>query len=281
MFDKLKYIGLQKVLNQVNQMHKVSADGTVGESLYTKICLEKILSVFTAHFENPNGHKILDGGCGTGTMTVELAQAGYALTGIEIHKPSLEMGRQRAHDQGVDIQWVSGDLLSSLQGLPSDEFSAVICMGVLYTCPQYQEIIAEFSRVLKNDGIFIGTFRSKFYFITTLLRQKQFDKALYVAQNSEGLLKLASIPSYYNWQTPKEVTSLYSQNKLELLKMTPVGVFSGAGYDGLAAIVDVDELSNEEIHSGLYELESSEWDDCLGAGRFMMAVGKKSNSLSS
>jgi len=142
---------------------------------------------------------------------------------------------------------------------------------------QYKDIISAYGRVLKKDGIFIGTFRSKHYFITTLLRQKQFDKALFVARNSEGLLKLASISSYYNWQTPKEISHLLADNGLELLKIYPVGVFSGSGYDGLAAVVDVDQLSKEEIHSGLYELESTEWDDCLGSGRFIMAIGRKSD----
>ena len=278
MFAKLKYLGLQKVLNQLNQLHKVSADGTKGEELYTKICLEKILTILSSQYGNAGSHTVLDGGCGTGTMTVPLAQAGYTMTGIEIHKPSLEMAQERAKSAGVDIQWIGGDLLSSLQELPSNSFSAVICMGVLYTCPQYKEIMTEYSRVLKKDALFIGTFRTKFYFITTLLRQKQFEKALYVAHHTEGLLKLASIPSYYNWQTPTEITQLYSEKNLELLKIYPVGVFSGSGYDGLASVVDVDQLSSEEIHSGLYELEYSEWDDCLGTGRFMMAIGRKSES---
>ncbi len=278
MFEKLKYLGIQKVLNQLNQFKNVSADGTVGEAMYTKICLEKIIATLSAQYPDRNGFTVLDGGCGSGTMSVGLAEVGYSVTGIEIHKPSLAMAEDRAKEKGVTVEWISGDLLPSLRALPSQTFNAVICMGVLYTCAEYKEIVSEYSRVLKDSGMFIGTFRSKHYFITSLLRQKQFEKAVYVAQNTEGLLKLASISSYYNWQSPEELHQLFTGNGLDVLKIHPIGVFSGSGYDGLASVIDVDELSSEEIHSGLYELESMEWDDCLGAGRFMMAIGKKSGS---
>ncbi len=278
MFEKLKYLGIQKVLNQLNQFKNVSADGTVGEAMYTKICLEKILSILADQHEDRSACTVLDGGCGSGTMTVGLAEAGYSMTGIEIHKPSLSMAEVRAKESGVSVEWISGDLLPSLRALPSQKFNAVICMGVLYTCAEYKEIIGEYSRVLKSSGVFVGTFRSKHYFVTTLLRQKQFEKALYVAQHSEGLLKLASVPSYYNWQTPKEIQQLFNEYGLDVFRLQPIGVFSGSGYDGLASVIDVDQLTSEEIHSGLYELESMEWDDSLGAGRFMMAVGRKSSS---
>ncbi len=82
---------------------------------------------------------------------------------------------------------------------------------------------------------------------------------MYVANNSEGLLKLASISSFYNLQTPKEITSLFSENGLELLKLHLIAVFSGAGYDGLAAVVDVDELSSKEVQSGLYGVILKSW----------------------
>jgi hypothetical protein len=159
--------------------------------------------------------------------------------------------------------------------MAGESFDVVMCYGVLYTCTQYREIISEYSRLMRPGGLLFASFRSKFYFITSLLRQKQYEKALYVANNSEGALKLASVPSYYNWQTGAEVTGLYGKNDLEIVDLRPVGVFTGTGYDGMAAILDVEETPADILHSALYELETSDLGECLGASRFMLGIGKK------
>ncbi len=172
MFENIRYLGIQKFVNWLNQFKNVSTDGTVGEAMYLGICLEKIMSILESHRNGSSSLMILDGGCGSGNMPVSLAEAGYSVTGIELHKPSLAMAEERAKGKGVSVQWISGDLLTSLLEIPSYSFDAVICVGVLYACAQFKEIMKEYGRVLKKGGVFIGTFRSKHYFITTLLRQK-------------------------------------------------------------------------------------------------------------
>ena len=154
-----------------------------------------------------------------------------------------------------------------------------MCYGVLYTCTKYKEIVEEFSRLLKPKGVLLASFRSRFYFITSLLRQKQYEKAQFVVNNSEGLLKLASIPAYYNWQSADEVKNLYTNNNIEVKHLLPVGVFTGTGYDGMAAITDVGEVASDIVHTVLYELETSNLADCIGAGRFMFAIGIKKSTV--
>ena len=275
MFEKIMNVGLQKVMNRLNQYNKISDDWGKPEELYSRIYTEHTIAELKENFGEVAPLKVLDAGCGTGDMAIELAKLGHDVTGIEIHQPSLDEAKKNAKNAGVSINCVSGDLYASLKQLDTESFDVVMCYGVLYTCTKYKEIIEEFSRLLKPKGVLFATFRSRFYFITSLLRQKQYKKAPYVINNSEGMLKLASVPAYYNWQTADEVRDLYTNNNIEMKHLLPVGVFSGTGYDGMAAIADAEQLGSEIMHTVLYELETINLEECLGAGRFMFAIGKK------
>lgn len=279
MFKKIMNTGLQKVMNRLNQFNKISDDWGKSEELYSRIYMEHTIAELTKNFGEGVSLRVLDAGCGTGPMAIEMAKMGHDVTGIEIHKPSLDEAKRKANSAGVSIDWISDDLYASLRRLNAESFDVVMCYGVLYTCTKYKEIVEEFSRLLKPNGMLFATFRSRFYFISSLLRQKQYKKAQFAVNHSEGMLKLASIPAYYNWQSAEEVRCLYRNNNIEVKRLQPVGVFSGAGYDGMAAIADVGELPADIVHTVLYELETSNLEECLGAGRFMFAIGIKQSAI--
>lgn len=51
--------------------------------------------------------RILDLGCGTGRITIEIARSGHSVTGVDPHRPSVEAARQKP---GADqAEWVVGD----------------------------------------------------------------------------------------------------------------------------------------------------------------------------
>ena len=54
------------------------------------------------------GSPILDLGCGTGRVTIPLAQRGHQITGLDIVPEMLELARRKAGD--LPIQWVEADL---------------------------------------------------------------------------------------------------------------------------------------------------------------------------
>lgn len=55
---------------------------------------------------------LLDVGCGTGSMTLELARRGYDMTGIDYSAEMLDMARERASKEGFDgkILWLCQDM---------------------------------------------------------------------------------------------------------------------------------------------------------------------------
>lgn len=59
-----------------------------------------------------HGTEVLELGCGTGRVALDLADAGASVTGVDISVAMLERARTRAAEAGVAVEWIEGDLLS-------------------------------------------------------------------------------------------------------------------------------------------------------------------------
>lgn len=59
--------------------------------------------------ENPPGRAI-DLGCGTGTNAITLAKNGWHLTGVDFAHPAIERARQKAREEGLQIDFLAGDV---------------------------------------------------------------------------------------------------------------------------------------------------------------------------
>lgn len=71
------------------------------------------------------GQKILDMGCGTGRHSIELAQRGFQVTGVDISPGMLQVARAKALLLGLNISWVVADA-SDFES--SERFDAAICL---------------------------------------------------------------------------------------------------------------------------------------------------------
>ncbi len=66
----------------------------------------RIVNAFVKLTALPRGARVIDLGCGSGTFTALLAQAGYDCVGLDISAKLLEVGR-RKHPH---IEFVAGDI---------------------------------------------------------------------------------------------------------------------------------------------------------------------------
>lgn len=76
------------------------------------------------------GSSILDVGCGAGRHSIELAQSGYVVTGIDFSSKMLSEARRRSNEANVRLNLIEGDILDlsvSLNGC-ADKFSGAICI---------------------------------------------------------------------------------------------------------------------------------------------------------
>lgn len=53
---------------------------------------------------------LLDLGCGSGDFAVQMAQAGWTVTGLDLSPEMLTLAEARAEQAGVDVTWVQGDM---------------------------------------------------------------------------------------------------------------------------------------------------------------------------
>ncbi|MET0614627.1 MAG: methyltransferase domain-containing protein [Thermoleophilaceae bacterium] len=97
------------------------------------------------------GMDVLDVACGTGNATLPAAKAGARVTGLDFAPGLLEIGRDRAADAMVEIDFVEGDA----QALPFDDASfdrVVSTFGHMFA-PDHRRTADEMRRVLRPDGV--------------------------------------------------------------------------------------------------------------------------------
>jgi SAM-dependent methyltransferase len=58
------------------------------------------------------GGEALELACGTGRITIPLAEAGLSITGLDLEEAMLRRARAKAAEKGVTVEWVRGDCRS-------------------------------------------------------------------------------------------------------------------------------------------------------------------------
>src|SRR5665213_3898349 len=62
-------------------------------------------------FAGRTDRPVLEVGCGTGRIAIELAKAGHAVVGLDPSREMLARARPRCDEFGLDVEWLEGTLL--------------------------------------------------------------------------------------------------------------------------------------------------------------------------
>ncbi len=97
---------------------------------------------------------VLDAGCGTGRVAIELTRRGYAVVGVDVDEAMLEAARAKA----PDLTWVHGDLADPDLELGGRMFDMVVMAGnVLIFVPPGSEgqVVGNAARWLRPGGLLV------------------------------------------------------------------------------------------------------------------------------
>lgn len=95
--------------------------------------------------------EVLDLGCGSGRLTVALAQAGAGVTGIDTSREQLEQARRRANEAGAELRLVEADMDEALP-FEDGSFDAVTSRLALMVAADPVATLREVRRTLVPDG---------------------------------------------------------------------------------------------------------------------------------
>ncbi|HSH44538.1 MAG TPA: class I SAM-dependent methyltransferase [Longimicrobiales bacterium] len=100
---------------------------------------------------SPEGADVLDIGCGHAGVLIAFAESGARTAGIEPDPASVERGRVRAEEHGVDVDLRHG--VAEELPYPDASFDLVILDNVLEHVRDQARTLAEIRRVLRPDGL--------------------------------------------------------------------------------------------------------------------------------
>ncbi|HEX5724331.1 MAG TPA: class I SAM-dependent methyltransferase [Longimicrobiaceae bacterium] len=102
------------------------------------------------------GAEVLDVACGWGRHAVALAQAGFRVTGLDLSETLLEAARRRAEKEGVEVDFVHGDM----RALPwTERFDVVLSLfsslGYFGSDEEDLRVLRGACAALKPGGFFL------------------------------------------------------------------------------------------------------------------------------
>ncbi|WP_419554875.1 class I SAM-dependent methyltransferase [Candidatus Poriferisodalis sp.] len=124
-----------------------------GESVHGEVDLVTRLA--------PPGAAVLDAGCGTGRVAIELAHRGYEVVGVDLDSAMLDLAREKA----PELAWLQGDLANSVVTDSAGHqrlFDAVVAAGnVMIFLERGTEaaVVANLAAHLRPGGVLVAGFQ--------------------------------------------------------------------------------------------------------------------------
>jgi ubiquinone/menaquinone biosynthesis C-methylase UbiE len=96
------------------------------------------------------GQRVVDLGCGTGTLSTLLAAEGHQVTGVDFSVEMIRRAERKATREGVTATFLVAD--ASAPPLPAGSVDVVLSRHVLWAMPDPRAALAAWTGLLDGDG---------------------------------------------------------------------------------------------------------------------------------
>jgi ubiquinone/menaquinone biosynthesis C-methylase UbiE len=141
--------------NKWQSIYHGEGEGITFRAMEMRWRKEKIIE-FLDDFSGEKSIKVLDVGCGIGSIFEDVLKRGHDAIGMDISMDMTKTACQMVADQCEgDTRVVLGDTYDL--PFPDEYFDMVLCVGVLQYLKEESQAISEISRVVKHGGMAIIT----------------------------------------------------------------------------------------------------------------------------
>jgi len=137
-----------------NVRHSKEQKGTIeyfDEVEKKKFFVEPHIKSFS-HFNEWEGKKVLEIGCGLATAGINFARYGADYTGVELSDESLELAKKRFDVYGKDGRFYSGNAEQLSSFVPVETYDLIYSFGVIHHSPHPEKIISEIKKYMNKDS---------------------------------------------------------------------------------------------------------------------------------